>query len=323
MAAYIARRLIWVIFLLFMITLITFVIFTVLPSGDPAVLRAGRQPSPELIESIRHQFGLDKSKPVQFINYIGDILPFLGHNGFYFGFSYQNQTQVLPEILDRLPNTIFLTAGAVILWLSVGIPIGMISAVKTGSWLDRLLMSVALIFISAPVYFLGLVVLYLFADDIGKFPLLPGNSAYSQATSFWQKGEALIMPWCVLAASFAAVYARFLRGNLIDTLQEDYIRTARAKGLSERRVLFRHGVRAAITPIVTLLGLDIGILLGGAILTETVFNIQGIGRFAYDAITNSDLPVIQGTVLFGAFFIVLMSLVVDILYAFIDPRVRY
>jgi peptide/nickel transport system permease protein len=323
MAAYIARRLVWVIFLLFMITLITFVIFSVLPSGDPAVLRAGRQPSPQLIESIRHQFGLDKSKPTQFINYIGDILPFLGHNGFYFGFSYQNQTEVLPEILDRLPNTLFLTAGAVILWLSVGIPIGMISAVKTGSWLDRLLMSVALIFISAPVYFLGLVVLYLFADDIGQFPLLPGNSAYSQATTFWQKGEALIMPWCVLAASFAAVYARFLRGNLIDTLQEDYIRTARAKGLSERRVLFRHGVRAAITPIVTLLGLDIGILLGGAILTETVFNIQGIGRYAYDAITNSDLPVIQGTVLFGAFFIVTMSLIVDILYAFIDPRVRY
>ena len=323
MAAYIARRLIWVIFLLFMITLITFVIFTVLPSGDPAVLRAGRQPSPQLIAAIREQLGLDKPKPVQFINYIGDILPFLGHNGFYFGFSYQNQTQVLPEILSRLPNTLFLTAGAVILWLSVGIPIGMISAVKTGSWLDRLLMSVALIFISAPVYFLGLVVLYLFADDIGKFPLLPGNSAYSQATTVWQKGEALIMPWCVLAASFAAVYARFLRGNLIDTLQEDYIRTARAKGLSERRVLFRHGVRAAITPIVTLLGLDIGILLGGAILTETVFNIQGIGRYAYEAIVRFDLPQIEGTVLFGAFFIVTMSLVVDILYAFIDPRVRY
>jgi peptide/nickel transport system permease protein len=127
----------------------------------------------------------------------------------------------------------------------------------------------------------------------------------------------------VLSAAFAAIYARFLRGNLIDTMQEDYIRTARAKGLSERRVIFRHGVRAAITPIVTLLGLDIGILLGGAILTETVFNIQGIGRFAYEAIVRFDLPVIQGTVLFGAFFIVIMSLIVDILYAFIDPRVRY
>src|SRR5215467_12129410 len=185
MAAYIARRLIWVVFLLFMITLITFVIFSVLPSGDPAVLRAGRQPSPELIASIRHQFGLDKPKTTQFINYIGDILPFLGHNGFYFGFSYQNNTEVLPEILNRLPNTIFLTAGAVILWLAIGIPIGIISAVKTGSWLDRVSMGIALIFISAPVYFLGLIALYLFADDIGKFPILPGNSAYDQAHGFF------------------------------------------------------------------------------------------------------------------------------------------
>jgi len=322
-AAYIARRLVWVVFLLFAITLITFILFSVLPAGDPAVARAGRQPSPELIESIRHQFGLDKPKPVQFINYIGDILPFVGHNGVYFGFSYTNNAEVLPQILDRLPTTIFLTAGAVVLWLAIGIPIGVISAVKTGSWLDRLSMGVALIFISAPVYFLGLVALYLFDDKIGKFPVLPGNSAYGQAHSFPEKAEALIMPWCVLAASFAAIYARFLRGNLIDTLQEDYIRTARAKGLSERRVVFRHGVRAAITPIVTLLGLDIGILLGGAILTETVFNIPGIGRYAYNAINVSDLPVIQGTVLFGAFFIVMMSLIVDILYAFIDPRVRY
>src|SRR4051812_3508426 len=281
MAAYIARRLLWVVFLLFMITLITFVMFSVLPSGDPAVLRAGLQPSPELIAAIRHNFGLDKPKPVQFINYIGDILPFLGHNGFYFGFSYQNQTQVLPEILKRLPNTIFLTGGAVLLWLSIGIPIGMISAIKTGSWMDRLSMGIALIFISAPVYFFGLVALFLFDDSIGRFPLLPGSGAYQDATTIPGKAEALIMPWFVLAASFAAIYARFLRGNLIDTLQEDYIRTARAKGLSERRVIFRHGVRSAITPIVTLLGLDIGILLGGAILTETVFNIQGIGRFAY------------------------------------------
>ncbi len=323
MAAYIARRLLWVVFLLFMITLITFVIFSVLPSGDPAVLRAGRQPTEELIETIRRQFGLDKPLPIQFINYIGDILPFLGHNGVSFGFSYQNGTDVLPAILDRLPATLFLTAGAVVLWLAIGIPIGMLSAVKTGSWMDRLAMGVALIFISAPVYFLGLVVLFLFDDNIGRFPLLPGNSQYGAAESILAKAEALIMPWCVLAASFAAVYARFLRGNLIDTLQEDYIRTARAKGLSERRVIFRHGVRAAITPIVTLLGLDVGILLGGAILTETVFNIDGIGRFAFTAINQSDLPVIQGTVLFGAFFIVMMSLIVDILYAFIDPRVRY
>ena len=323
MAAYIARRLIWVAFLLFVITLITFVIFSVLPAGDPALARAGRQPSAELVAAIREQLGLDDSKPVQFINYIGDILPFVGGNGIYFGFSYQNNTDVLPEILERLPVTMFLTGGAVLLWLSIGIPVGVLSAVKTGSWMDRLAMGIALVFISAPVYFLGLVVLYLFDDNIGKWKILPGVASYGQATTFAEKAESLILPWFVLAAAFAAVYARFLRGNLIDTLQEDYIRTARAKGLPERRVVFRHGVRAAITPIVTLLGLDIGILLGGALLTETVFNIPGIGRYAFDAINNSDLPVIQGTVLFGAFFIVMMSLIVDILYAFIDPRVRY
>src|ERR1700712_5330446 len=154
MAAYTARRLIWVVFLLFMAALITFVIFSVLPSGDPAVLRAGRQPSPELVASIRHQFGLDKSKPVQFVNYIGDILPFLGHNGVYFGFSYQNQTTVLPQILNRLPVTMFLTGGAVVIWLCIGIPLGVLSAVKSGTWIDRLAMGFALLFISAPVYFL-------------------------------------------------------------------------------------------------------------------------------------------------------------------------
>jgi peptide/nickel transport system permease protein len=323
MAAYIVRRLIWVIFLLFMVTLITFIVFTVLPAADPAVLRAGRQPSPELVESIRQQFGLSDPAPVQFVRYIGDILPFVGGDGINFGYSYQSNQAVLPQILDRLPATIFLTLGAVIIWLAVGIPLGMISAIKTGSLLDRVTMGIALVFISAPVYFFGLVALFLFDDSIGRFPLLPGSGAYQDATTIPGKAEALIMPWFVLAAAFAAIYARFLRGNLIDTMQEDYIRTARAKGLSERRVIFRHGVRSAVTPIVTLLGLDIGILLGGAILTETVFNIQGIGRFAYEAIVRFDLPQIQGTVLFGAFFIVIMSLVVDILYAFIDPRVRY
>jgi peptide/nickel transport system permease protein len=323
MAAYIVRRLLWVIFLLFVVTLVTFTVFTVLPAADPAVLRAGRQPSPELVASIREQFGLDDHIVIQFLRYIGDILPFVGGDGINFGYSYQSNQEVLPQILDRLPATIFLTTGAVVLWLSIGIPVGMISAVKTGSLLDRVTMGLALIAISAPVYFLGLVALFLFDDSIGRFPLLPGSGAYQDATNIVGKAEALIMPWCVLAAAFAAIYARFLRGNLIDTMQEDYIRTARAKGLSERRVIFRHGVRSAITPIVTLLGLDIGILLGGAILTETVFNIQGIGRFAFEAIVRFDLPVIQGTVLFGAFFIVIMSLIVDILYAFVDPRVRY
>jgi peptide/nickel transport system permease protein len=321
MAIYIVRRLLWVVLLLFVITLVTFVIFNVLPAGDPAALRAGRQPSAELIAAIRQQLGLDDSYPVQFIRYIGDILPFVGGDGVNFGFSYQNNAEVLPQILDRLPATIFLTLGAVVLWLAVAIPIGMISAVRSGSLLDRVTMGVALIAISAPVYFLGLIALYLFADDIGRFPILPGNSAYQEADGIFGKAGALLMPWAVLAAAFAAIYARFLRVNLIETMQEDYIRTARAKGLSERRVIFKHAMRSAITPIVTLLGLDVGILLGGAILTETVFNIQGIGRFAYEGIIRQDL--VQGAVLFGAFFIAIMSLIVDIAYAFIDPRVRY
>jgi peptide/nickel transport system permease protein len=317
MGVYILRRVAWVVVLLFVITLITFVIFNVLPAADPALLRAGRQPSPQLVQSIRVTYGLDDPKPVQFIRYVGDVLHL------DFGFSFQSNTEVLPEIISRLGPTAMLTIGAVIVWLLLSIPIGIVSAVRTGSWLDRLTMGGALIAISAPVYFLGLVALFLFSDDIGKFPLLPGSGAFQDAHSFLGKCYALLLPWLVLAASFAAVYARFLRGNLRETLQSDYIRTARAKGLSERRVVVAHGVRAAITPIVTMLGMDIGILLGGAILVEAVFNIQGIGRYAYTAIVRFDLPVIQGTVLFGAFFIVTMNLIVDIAYALVDPRVRY
>ena len=340
MLAYIFRRILWVAVLLFVLTVITFVIFSVLPAGDPASLRAGRQPSPELVESIRRSLGLDRSKPNQLCRYLYDVAPLVkpdakepclglpsftteGKLGMDFGYSYQNDEQILPEILGRLPPTIFLTLGAVVLWLLLAIPIGMVSAIKTGSLLDRVLMGLALVAISAPVYFFGLVALYLFADDIGRFKIFPGNGAYNTAETIPEKIEALILPWIVLATAFAAVYARFLRGNLIDVMQEDYIRTARAKGLSEGKVIFKHATRSALTPIVTLLGLDVGILLGGAILTETVFNIQGIGRFAFEAIVRTDLPVIQGTVLFGAFFIVTMSLIVDIAYAFLDPRVRY
>jgi len=229
---------------------------------------------------------------------------------------------VRSQLLDRLPNTLLLIAGAVIVWLILGLSVGLISAVKRGTLLDRFSMTFALVCISAPVYWLGLVALYLFSDDIGRFPLLPGSGAFSAADNPLAKAEALLMPWFVLATAFAAIYARLLRANLLEVLGEDYIRTARAKGLSERRVLFRHGARSAMTPIVTVLGLDVGILVGGAILTETVFNIPGIGRLTFDAIARNDIVTVQGATLFLALAVCLCNLLVDIVYSLLDPRVR-
>jgi peptide/nickel transport system permease protein len=322
MGTFIVRRLLWMVVLLLVISFLTFIIFYELPSADPVLLRAGRQPSPELIASIRHTLGLDRPWYIQYLKYL-DRLVF----HFDFGYSYQNNVSVRSQIFDRIPATGALAVGAMVVWLSVGIPIGIISGIKRGTWADKLAMGGALVAISAPVYWLGLVALYLFSKDIGKIKIFDGSGTYpTHGNIFTAPGHvipSLILPWIVLAASFAAVYARFLRGSLSEVMGEDYIRTARAKGLRERRVIFRHGVRSAITPIVTILGLDLGILLGGAILTETVFNIPGIGRLAYDAIQKSDLPTVQGTVLMGAFFIILLNLVVDILYAFLDPRVRY
>jgi peptide/nickel transport system permease protein len=319
MVRYIIRRLLWVIVLLFVVSAVTFVIFYELPSADPAVLRAGKSPDPTLIAQIRHSLGLDKPVYVQYWLYMKKVVLH-----FDFGYSFQDSQPVRKEILSRLPATISLTLGAVVVWLLVGLPVGIISAIKRRSLADRVSMGGALLAISAPVYWLGLLSLYLFAKDIGVIHIFDGSGTYtpfSQDPAKWF--GSLLLPWLVLAASFAAFYARLLRANLIDVMGEDYIRTARAKGLPERTVIGRHGMRSAITPIVTALGLDIGILLSGAILTETVFNIPGVGRLAYEGIQNADLPVIQGTVLFGAFFIVIANLVVDIGYAFLDPRVRY
>jgi peptide/nickel transport system permease protein len=308
-----------VIVLLFVVSALTFVIFYLLPSADPAVLRAGRQPNPQLVEQIRHNLGLDKPWYQQYFDYMKQV--FLH---FDFGYSYQNSISVKEQIFQRLPATVSLALGAAVVWLVSGIAVGIISAVKSRTVIDRISMGTALVLISAPVYWLGLVSLYLFANDIGKFKIFPGAGSYvplSQDPVKWFTG--LLLPWFVLAAAFAAFYARLLRSNLIEVMGEDYIRTARAKGLGEKRVVMRHGVRSAITPIVTAAGLDIGILLGGVILTETVFNIPGTGRLVYDSIQHSDLPMIQGTVLLGTFFIVTANLIVDIIYAFIDPRVRY
>jgi peptide/nickel transport system permease protein len=319
MTTYIIRRLLWVIVLLFGVTFITFVIFYLLPSADPAQLRAGRQPTVALLKAITHQLGLDQPWYTQYFDYMKRLVLH-----FDFGYSYQYQAPVKTMIFNRLPATISLAIGAAVVWLVSGIIVGTISAVKPRSRFDRTMMGAALVAISAPPYWLGLVTLFLFSTTVGKFPIFPGAGSYvplSQDPVHWF--TSLILPWLVLAASFAAIYARLLRGNLIEVMSEDYIRTARAKGVPERRVVVRHGIRAAITPIVSAAGVDIGVLLGGVILVESVFTIPGIGGLAYQSILNGDLPMIQGTVLIGAFFIVIMNLVVDVGYAFIDPRVRY
>jgi peptide/nickel transport system permease protein len=319
---FVVRRLLWMVVLLVVISFLAFVIFYALPAADPAALRAGRQPSPELLASIRHTLGLDRPWYIQYLKYLERLV-----FHFDFGYSYQNNITVKTQIFDRLPATGALAAGAAIVWLAAGVSVGIVSAIARGTWMDRLAMGGALVAISAPVYWLGLVSLYLFSKDLGKIPIFDGQGAYPSSGNILTKpGQvipALIMPWCVLAAAYSAAYARFLRGNLLETMSEDYIRTARSKGLGERRVVLRHGVRSAITPIVTILGMDLGILLGGAILTETVFNIPGVGRLAYDAIQKSDLPTVQGTVLMGAFFIIVLNLLVDIGYAYLDPRVRH
>jgi peptide/nickel transport system permease protein len=316
---YIVRRVLWGIALLVIVSAVVFVLFYVFPSADPAKLRAGRTANPQLIEQIRQQLHLDDPVYVQFWDYMKGV--FLH---FDFGRSYTSQADVRTIILDRLPATALLVAGAVVMWLAMGLPVGIVSAIKRRSLLDRATMITTLAFISAPVFWLGLVALYLFADDVGVIHIFPGIGTYLSADTFLAKCESMLLPWMVLAAATAAIYARYLRSSMIDTMSEDYIRTARAKGLPERDVVIRHGVRSAITPIVTLLGLDVGLLLAGnAILTETVFNIPGVGQQIVLSIRRSDLPMIQGIVLFGAFFIILFNLIVDIVYAYLDPRVRY
>ena len=318
MTAYVIRRVVWGIALLIIVCALTFLLFRILPTGNPAVLRAGRDPQPHLIKEIERVLGLNKSLPVQFWDYLKKVF-----FHFKFGYSYYSQESVLTLIKERLPATISLAVGAAVIWVFAGLSVGIISALKKGSFWDRASMGTALVLISAPEFWLGLILLYLFSEDIGKFKILPGAGSYVPISQDpWKWFTSLIMPWFVLAAGSAAVFARLMRGSLLETMNEDYIRTARAKGLTERRVV-RQGVRGAINPIVTLLALEIGVLLGGAVLVETVFNIPGVGRLAYESIVHADFEVVQGTVLLASMFIIIANLVADIGYAYLDPRVRY
>jgi len=319
MTRYIIRRLLWGVAMLIAVSALTFLLFRILPTGDPARLRAGHNASPRVIAYIRVDLGLNKPLIEQFWLYMKGIFLHLD-----LGYSYYGGASVKSLIANRLPATVSLTLGGAVIWLLSGLAVGIVSAVRPGSKLDRTMMGTALVFISAPEYWLGLIALYLFAADIGRFRVLPGAGSYVGLTSDpWHWLTSMILPWLVLAATNAAIYARLIRGSLIETMGEDYMRTARAKGLSERRVVLRHGMRSAINPVMTILGLDIGVFLGGAVLVETVFDIPGIGRLNYEALTHSNFPIVQGTVLIAALFIVVANIVVDIAYAYLDPRVRF
>jgi peptide/nickel transport system permease protein len=320
---YLLRRTIFMILVLWIVSVVTFLIFVKLPPGDPARrATGGRGASAEQIEAARHAFGLDRPVLTQYARFAKGLVPWPGlwmNREVYF--SYGSNVPVWELIKERLPVTLTLAFGAAVVWLAMGIPIGIISAIKRRSWVDRAGMIFALVGVSAPVFWLGLLFLFVFWYKLGWLPGsgIPLNEGLLNAVLTGR----FIMPWIVVSLTFAAFYARMVRGNLIEAMGEDYIRTARAKGLSERTVIVRHGLRSALTPVVTMLGLDLGLYISGAFITERVFNLPGIGLLAVRSIFNADFPTVMGITVLGAFVIVVANLLVDVAYAFLDPRVRY
>jgi peptide/nickel transport system permease protein len=313
MVRFVVRRLIQMVLVMFAVSILVFLIFNVIPNGDPAVRMAGKQPTGTQIEAIRREWGFDENIFVQYFTtmkkvFTGDLQ------------SYVTQLPVGEEILKGLPRTLSLAIGAALLWMFVAICFGLYSAVKAGKFADRFLTIIALIGISMPVFWIGALMSYYLGFKLGLFP----NGGYVEFTEdpidwFYH----LILPWTALAILFIGFYSRVLRSNVLDTINEDYVRTARAKGLSERQIMIRHVLRNSLIPIVTLWGLDFGAVLGGgAILTETVFDLQGVGQYVADSIDSLDLPPVLAVTLFAAFFIVLLNAIVDIVYAYLDPRIR-
>jgi peptide/nickel transport system permease protein len=313
MSAFIVRRLVGMVVVLAIVSFLTFVIFIVIPGGDPAQRIAGRTATQQNIENIRETWGFDRPFYVQYWN----MMKKLFSNDLI---SYSNQTKVVDQIRDGIPATFSLCVGAAIIWLFFGILVGVISAMTAGRWSDRVITLLALVGISMPVFWLGLIARYLLAEKNQWFP----DGEYVPLTSDpVQWFYHLLLPWFVLAVLFIGFYGRVLRSNILDTINDDYVRTARAKGLSPRRVMAKHVLRNSLIPIVTLFGLDFAAVIGGgAILTETVFDLHGVGQYAATSIGQLDLPPIMGVTLFAAFFIVFFNAIVDLLYAYLDPRIR-
>jgi peptide/nickel transport system permease protein len=313
MLRFAARRLIGMIAVLFAISVIVFLIFNVIPNSDPAARIAGRNANPELIARVSADLGLDRPLPVQYLTMMKQI--FTGELT-----SYATDQNVADQIWRGLPATLSLTIGAAVLWMALAIWFGYLSAVRAGGFTDRALTILALVGISMPVFWLAAILLYFLSF---KAQLFPTGSYVPLTDNPVQWAYHLILPWFTLAVLYVGFYSRVLRSNMLDSMNEDYVRTARAKGISERQVRIRHVLRNSMIPIVTLFGLDFGAVVGGgAILTETVFNINGVGLYAGQAIGKLDLPPLMAVTMFGAFFIVLFNTIVDILYAVLDPRIR-
>jgi peptide/nickel transport system permease protein len=318
---FVVRRSLWTALVLFVITVLVFFIFFKTPGVDPARAIAGRNPSPQVLHEIRVQFGLDRSLPIQYLSMMKRI--FVSRDLV----SYSNQGQkVVPEIFAAAPATLSLVLGAALIWIVMAILVGVGAARLRGTIFDPLLMVVTLVGVSAPVFWLGQVANMISQGglhDTFLFSWVPplGYTHLTENPLRWFEG--LVLPWITLSILYIGVYARVLRASVLEIQNEDYVRTARAKGLTERRVLFRHTLRNSMITFVSLFGLDFGALVGGgAILTEVVYGIHGVGFLTFQALTNLDLPTIMATVIYGAFFIVLANTIVDIAYARLDPRVR-
>ncbi len=302
---------------LWLISMLVFALFFVAP-GDVARTIAGRQATPETVALIQHRLGLDLPIWQQYLGFVGRALR--GD----LGYDYYHQVPVTTVIATAAPITLSLVVGAAIMWLALGVFNGVMSAIRPRSFVDRALTVFSLFFYSMPSFLLGLLLLYflyfqLTLAGIAVFP--PGGfEPLSSGVGPW--AQHLILPWLTLALVSAAIYTRLTRGSMLDVLGEDYIRTARSKGISERRVIVRHGLRSALTPVVTQFGIDVGALLGGAVITETVFSLPGIGKASIDALTQQNQPVIIATVLLASTAVVIANIIVDVMYAVLDPRVR-
>jgi peptide/nickel transport system permease protein len=315
MLAFAVRRLIGAVLVLVAVSFITYLIFVQIPGGDPAQRIAGRTATDANIADIREKLHLNDPFYSQYWAMMQSLFTASLT-------SYASQLNVVHEIKTGIPATLSLCIGAGIIWLGFGILVGVISAVTAGRWSDRLITVLALVGISMPVFWLGLIARYLFAQG-HPFAFLPDGEYVPLTSNPWQWFVHLLLPWWVLAVLFIGFYGRVLRSNILDTINEDYVRTARAKGLPANRVLVKHVLRNSLIPIVTLFGLDFAAVVGGsAILTETVFDLKGVGQYAADSVQSLDLPPIMGVTIYATFFIVFFSVLVDLLYAWLDPRIR-